>query len=324
MKNALFALFLVLFTISACDMPSQDGGLIAPPTTPAASTQTPATGEDNGSSVNINNPFEFSSMKCFVFKGLTGNSIHVGNCDGTNGLLDVVTTSSTAISGSTSAVGEFGLRGISLATSGTGGGVSGISASPWGSGIHGINTATIGAPVGVHGVSNNANQGIGVLGESTFGGGAIGVMGKVYSLVSNVGWGMYGVASSGNPATGSGIGVVGATQDNSGDGVKGIATTTTGVNSGVHGTTASPDGYGVFGENPQGGYGVFTPNKAYIGGDIVAPFSALGSEETVQCAVGVSCRCLPPMVLVGQKQVRLDSGEIVMGEIYCSRVFRDK
>jgi hypothetical protein len=97
------------------------------------------------------------------------------------------------------------------------------------------------------------------------------------------------------------------------------------MGTGVYGTSASPDGYGLEGTNTAGGCGIHTPNKACIeqdiigGGVISVPNNVWGAEQVVQCSVGVPCRCPPKTVRTGQLETQTPNG-IAMTEMYCQSI----
>ena len=78
--------------------------------------------------------------------------------------------------------------------------------------------------------------------------------------MSSVGHGVYGAATS---TTGINYGVYGTTASSQGCGIAGIATSTTGSNAGVYGSTSSGSGYAGYFEGGknyfQGNVGIGTP-----------------------------------------------------------------
>jgi hypothetical protein len=138
--------------------------------------------------------------------------------------------------------------------------VTGVSTA--GIGVYGSSTAA--ARFGVYGTSPaptglaNSLVGAGVLGDSTTNDGVTGIAGSPgRSGVSGYaqhagGGGVYGINLATNNygvIGGFGYGVYGLSP-NGGHGVAGYSTATTGQNSGVHGETSSPAGFGVYGTLP--------------------------------------------------------------------------
>jgi hypothetical protein len=108
-----------------------------------------------------------------------------------------------------------------------------------GKGLYGQSTNTDGGGIGVQGVSTG-RTGRGVYGVST-------------------GWrgrGVYGLASRGG---GKSIGVFGESKSNQGKGVMGFASKASGTTYGVYGRANSPSGWGLY-----------TPNKAYVGNGLMS------------------------------------------------------
>lgn len=122
-----------------------------------------------------------------------------------------------------------------------------------------------------HGVLGHANNGCGVVGESTANDGVVGVahqsfrsgvwghndasgVGVSGSVSTSAGVGVQGVATS---TTGFTWGVLGKTESNGGRGVFGWAPNASGTSAGVFGETNSPFGSGVYGwHNASSGTGV--------------------------------------------------------------------
>jgi hypothetical protein len=154
---------------------------------------------------------------------------------------------------SLSAIGR-GVYGVADASTGTNYGVVGQTESPSGMGVYGLANASQGTAYAVHGVTH-ADSGCGVHG----------VADATWSLAYP--YGVYGVSNS-HPYS---IGVCGET------------TTSTGVTSGVYGSSVSTQGKGVFGEAfgtsgtnygvygqtwSASGFGGYFAGDVHVGGDI--------------------------------------------------------
>jgi hypothetical protein len=209
-----------------------------------------------------------------IFLGPAG-VFGVTNAIGGAGVFGV--TNSTATDGTASGVtgitfsqAGFGVQGANQATTGSAVGVLGTTASSSGYGVEGV-----GPDVGVYGTGaqgvvgvTSSVSGFGVQGAATSGSGSsIGVFGI---NDSPAGYGVYGVN---NATGGSTAGVYGTTVSPSGYGVEGAGatgvlgtdTSATGTGIGLYGASPSgeavygqsTDGFGVYGTVEEGGYGVY-------------------------------------------------------------------
>jgi hypothetical protein len=156
----------------------------------------------------------------------------------------VVGVSGTTQSPSASSYGVYGgasgdATGVRGNANGAGYGVHGFNNSASGYGVYGVNLATggcairgNGSNIGIYGTTNALN-GKGVLGETNTQGS----------------FGVYGTNSYAG-----GIGIEGYSSAISGNGI------------GVVGLSVSPSGYGVYGQNSQGGYGVYCSGNFAVTG----------------------------------------------------------
>jgi hypothetical protein len=165
--------------------------------------------------------------------------------------------------------------------------------------INGMLTVQTTGTTAIYGISSNSS-GYGVWGQN-----------------SNGGTGVYGNGTYGTYGDGVNIGAYGGGATY---GVYGVENATGGVAYGVFGKANSSDGYGVYGENIAGGFGFYTPNDSYIGGNIFAPNNSFGPEQVVKCTVNVPCRCPPKTFRTGQLED--EAGKTV--EMYCQNPFGDR
>jgi len=187
--------------------------------------------------------------------------------DDMTGTLNVNTSTTWALWGTTSSTSGYGVYGYATATSGNTYGVYGQankygvygyatciscynyglygrSDSTSGTGVYGFANATSGTTSGVHGESNSTS-GRGVIGSAIANSGfTIGVYG---GSESTTGRGVYGHA---NATSGINYGVFGSSISTDGTGVFGEAGAITGTNYGVFGYSRSSSGYGLYGTAP--------------------------------------------------------------------------
>ncbi len=200
---------------------------------------------------------------------------------GVVGLAAATSGSTRGVIGTSNSSDGTGVLGLTLASSGQTNGVRGESASPDGRGVYGLASSGSGATYGVYGRSAST-AGVGVYGQNSSTGGYGGkfdgygtdvvyvenlgtgrgiqayapsdtaIWGKTDSGLAGVdgrntsetGRGVYGYASH---SSGSNYGVFGRTASTAGDGVYGEATAASGATSGVYGLSASSGGAGVYG-----------------------------------------------------------------------------
>jgi hypothetical protein len=140
-------------------------------------------------------------------------------------------------------------------------GVYGLSNSNGGTGVHGQSSNSTGTNYGVRGINTTIN-GAGVWGENSTAGGT-GVRGEATATSGSNSYGVYG-----NSAATSGVnyGVYGKSASPDGYAVYGHASATTGQNVGVYGYTSSSTGTGVFGISSQStGYAGKFVGNVYVG-----------------------------------------------------------
>jgi hypothetical protein len=166
---------------------------------------------------------------------------------------------------SASSTGGRGVYGEATATTGFVIGVNGVTASTGGVGVQGRATATVGNNYGVFG-ANDSIDGGGVYGraEATTGN-TMGVLGVSWSTQ---GTGVYGAATSTGPLVSGTRGVFGESRSPLGGvGVYGLGASTTGLNYGVYGRSASPAGFGGFFEAADdSNYAGFFQGRAHVNG----------------------------------------------------------
>ena len=184
------------------------------------------------------------------------------------------TSSAFKVTNSGAGVGIEGAGGSNSGVYGT----SSSSAGVLGSSDTGTGAQGVGGARGVYGFSNTGEGvyglsagSVGVLGASV---NSIGVRGTnvLYNNkgeLATAGEGVYGVSPSGDGVKGesSGSGTAGVRGVSSaGDGVRGESS---GSNkSGVYGVNNQSDGYGVYGRNTGGGYGVYSNGNLRVDGDL--------------------------------------------------------
>jgi len=152
----------------------------------------------------------------FVQNGTTTQASANFNISG-NGVLGGSLSAANAVGGGSAVTGN------DTATTGSSSGVSGVTANPHGSAVIGNATATTGNPNGVLGLANSFN-GFGVEGVNSADGG-VGIYGHASNTAGTIGtWGILGQTDSGGGGS---------------TGVRGKATSLTGIAHGVHGSTNS-------------------------------------------------------------------------------------
>ena len=185
---------------------------------------------------------------------------------------------------STSSAFKVTNNGAGVGIEGAGGSNSGLyGTSSSSAGVVGYSDTGTGAQGvgGARGIYGFSNTGEGVYGLSA---GSVGVLGASVNSVgvrgtnvlynnkgelATAGEGVYGVSTSGD-------GVKGESSGSGTPGVRGVSTTGDGVRgessgsnkSGVYGVNNQSDGYGVYGRNTGGGYGVYSNGSLRVDGDI--------------------------------------------------------
>jgi hypothetical protein len=199
--------------------------------------------------------------------------------------LDIGSGTDVAVFGRSSSSNARALKGYAPATSGNTIGVEGKAASPDGIALLGNATATDGTAKGLEGRSA-AKFGTGVVGYAKHDSGeAKGVRGLAESP-SGRGGEFTNTASSGDA-----FGVTAESQSSAGTAVRGHATATAGTTYGVRGEVDSPDGYGLY-----------TPDDAYVGGVIGTDPVVVGSgasADSTATVVGANSTAPPASVVIG-------------------------
>jgi hypothetical protein len=178
------------------------------------------------------------------------------------------------VAGTTASPTLYAVYGQNTGTSGKAIGVYGTSVSTTGYGVSGYDSATSGATAGVYGVSASTS-GAGVWGfNNATSGNAVGVYGNSASTSGAGVWGFN------NATSGNAVGVYGNSASTSGWSVEGNSTAASGVTVGVLGYSYSPTGYGMYGQNNA------TTGNAYgVGGESLST-TGVGVIGTVLATTG--------------------------------------
>ena len=139
-----------------------------------------------------------------------------------------------------------------------------------------------------------ATSGSAIFGNASSSGSVYGVVGTSANGQGGVlGTGLRGVTGQAMGATGVNYGVHGSTGSPDGIAVYGeVGASMPGAGVGVKGVSFAVDGYGVYGQvNSPTGYGLYTPNRAHVGGNLTVGGTITGSFD----AGNVTAGTLPPV-----------------------------
>jgi hypothetical protein len=202
------------------------------------------------------------------------------------------------------------VHGVASATNNSVAGVAGESVSDAGYGLVGLNSATAGDAIGVAGYSRLSPLGIGVYGEASSTDPAATPTG-VFGLVSGTASGSTGVVGEAVATTGDTTGVYGTSLSTSGYGVEGDAYATTGIAIGVAGFSDSDQGRGVMGNatSPTGQtYGVRGLTASDAGTGVAGV-----SNSTTGATVGASGEVSSASGVAGLFTNNSGGGDILVG-----------